>query len=99
MRFPIPAIWGTAATPIAGLQKIVESYGVGYSLEVLPSPDFTVVTFRGNYNVLLTETLANYKVILAILWNARLTTINSYTLLAGDQMAGLAWTGTAWITN
>lgn len=30
MRFTLPAVWGTGANPIVGLEKIVAAYGQKY---------------------------------------------------------------------
>lgn len=96
MRFTLPAIWGTGATPIAGLSSIVASYPDGFSTEIVPVTG-TVVVYSATQSVPITVTLAQVKTGLINKYNSIRTQLDALTLKSWDQIAGLTYDGTNWI--
>ena len=96
MTFTLPAIWGTGASPIAGLSIIVASFPDGFSTEVIAITG-TVVTFSNTVSVPITVTLNQIKNGLITKYNSIRTQLDGLTLKTWDQVAGLTYDGTNWI--
>lgn len=95
MYFVLPAIYGTGASPIKGLNIILSSYPDGFSSEII-SPDGTVIIFSETVGVPITATLAQIKTQLISKYSSIRTKLDSLTLTAYDTIAGLSYDGTNW---
>lgn len=95
MTFLLPAVYGTGATPVAGLDAIVASYPDGFATEVVPVTG-TVITFTETVSVPLTVTLAQAKTSLQNKYATIRAKLDGLTLDPLDRIAGLSWDGTTW---
>ena len=97
MTFVLPAIYGTGATPIAGLSTIISSFPEGYSTEVIPV-DGTVITYSKTSSINLAATLVQIQSALESFYNTIRTSLDAITLSPQDNIAGLSYNGTIWET-
>lgn len=95
MSFVLPAIYGTGATPIKGLNVILASYPDGFSSEII-APDGTVITFSETIGIPLNATLAQIKTQLIAKYGTIRNKLDSLTLTSYDTIAGLSYDGTNW---
>lgn len=99
MWFVLPAIYGTGANPIKGLNSVLSSYTAdGYGIEIVP-PDGTLITFTETRPLPVTiPTLAQLKTQLQTRYTQIRTKLDSLTLTPYDTIAGLSYDGTNWVS-
>jgi len=95
MSFTLPAIWGTGANPIVGLEKIVAGYGSKYAVEVIPVTG-TIVTITQSQSVPSTVLLSSIRTQLQNIYTQTRAILDGLTLDAWDNAAGQSWDGSTW---
>ena len=95
MRFTLPAIYGTGANPIEGLDRIVAAYPDNFGLEIIPTTG-TVIIFRETASVPSNVTLAQIKTQLQNKYSNIRTKLDNLTLDSWDSVCGLSFDGATW---
>lgn len=95
MSFTLPAIWGTGANPIVGLDKIVAAYSSMYGVEVIPVTG-TVVTLTQTQSVPNSVSQATIRTQLQNIYATNRALLDGLTLDAWDNAAGQSWDGAIW---
>lgn len=98
MSFTLPAIWGTGASPIVGLEKIVDAYPQNFAVEVIPVTG-TIVSATETISVPSSVTQATIRTQLQNRYSALRTSLDNLTLDAWDNAAGQSWDGSTWATT
>ncbi len=95
MIFTLPAALGTGTSPIAGLDAILASYPDSYRSEVIPVEGTVIVKTEratAGYDMQLNQ-MQSY---LQSRYTTEVARINSISLNAYDNIAGLSWNGSVW---
>lgn len=91
MRFTLPAVLGTGANPIQGVNSIVSTYA-GYNTEIIPVTG-TVITYTGTESIALTLTINQIQSGLLSRYSEKQAEINAFVLAPYDNLIGLAYNG------
>lgn len=95
MSLTLPAIWGTGANPIVGLEKIVAAYPERFSVEVIPVTG-TIVTTHETISILSTVSQPTIRTQLQNRYGQLRTKLDTLTLDAWDNAARESWDGSTW---